>query len=165
MIGLIVGAVFLVLLLVYLLVSFYLPMWFGSFKNRFYKFGIVNYFLIFSVIERAVTSFAVGCLSPGFIPPAFLPIIFLLEFLFIVIKRPYAFGQWKRPSVNKVLAIIICFFYLAANLTDSRSLVNQFIPLAVLLILVAVLIYSSVIAIVELREYWKSYDDNAKLDK
>ena len=48
--GMIVGIVFAALLTIWVIASVKYPLWFGSFKKKFFKFEISQYFYIFSSI-------------------------------------------------------------------------------------------------------------------
>ena len=80
--------------------------------------------------------------------------IFIAEAIFIVIKKPYTSGYWKRPFITKILAAVICILYMVAIKTSPESMINQIIPLFILFILVVVLIISIIGSIYELYEYW-----------
>jgi len=94
------------------------------------------------------------CLSPGLSSIIAPCCIFLIETLFIAIKRPYTFGYWKRPLFNKIIAVVICLLFLAPVLTKADSTVNQVVPLVILVLLVVVLIIAMIGSIYELYECW-----------
>lgn len=77
--------------------------------------------------------------------------IWLTELLFILIKKPYAIGLWKRPAANKALGIVICVLYAGASLTDPKSVINTYIPLAVLGVLMITLTYSSITVVKDIK--------------
>ncbi len=77
--------------------------------------------------------------------------IWLIELLFILIKKPYAIGLWKRPAANKALGIVICVLYAGASLTGPKSEMNTYIPLAVLGVLMVTLTYSSITVVKDIK--------------
>ena len=91
------------------------------------------------------------CLSPGFIAAGVIAGIFAIEAIFIVIKKPYILGFWKRPLLTKILAVVVCLLFVGASLTSTNSKINEYIPIGILLILIAVLVISTIGAIQEIK--------------
>ena len=71
-------------------------------------------------------------------------------------KKPYILSQWKRPLLNKIASASICILYVAAALTTADSTINQFLPLAILLLLVVVVSVGIASSIYELHDYWSA---------
>ena len=147
----IVGIVFAALLLIWVILSMKYPIWFGSFKKKFLKFEISQYFYVFSSSERLITAILIICLSPGCIAAGVLAGIFAIEAIFIAIKKPYVLGFWKRPFLNKILTAIISLLYVGASLTATNSKINEYIPIGILLVLIAVLVVNTIGSIQELK--------------
>ena len=91
------------------------------------------------------------CLSPGIIPSLAACLIFALESIFLIVNKPYVLNEWKRPLFNKICSSVICLLFLGATLTAADSKINQFIPLAVILILLAVITVGSIASVYQLR--------------
>ena len=91
------------------------------------------------------------CLSPGFIAAGALAGIFAIEAIFIAIKKPYVLGFWKRPFLNKILTVAVCLLFVGASLTAINSKINEFIPIAIILVLILVLVINKIGAIQELK--------------
>jgi hypothetical protein len=90
---------------------------------------------------------AISCLSPGVVAPAVVSALLLFSALFIIIRQPYSLGQWKRPLANKACSLAICLLYIGASLTAADNKVNIYLPLPILLLDLAVLLYSGVISV------------------
>jgi hypothetical protein len=150
------GALFAMILAVSMIASAAVPEWFGSFRKNFVKFELSSHFYVFSSAERIVSAVAVIFLSPGMLPAAVVSIILLLETVFIIYKKPYVLQQWRRPLLNKILAIVVCLLYLGASATAADSMVNQFIPLGILAALTLTTVTATVSAVQELRDYWEN---------
>ena len=90
-------------------------------------------------------------LSPGFIAAGVIAGIFGIEAIFIGIKRPYILGFWKRPLLNKILSAVICLFFVGASITATNSKINEYIPIAIILVLISVLVINTIGAIQELK--------------
>ena len=101
-----------------------------------------------------MTAILVVSLSPGYIAAGVVSGCFVFESLFIVVKQPYILRTWKRPLINKIISVVICGFYVAASMTSLTSKINQFIPLAILVMLFAVLTYSTVFSVYSIKSYW-----------
>ena len=65
--------------------------------------------------------------------------IFSIEAIFIAIRKPYSLGFWQRPLFNKIITAIICLLFVGASITSVNSMINELIPLGILLLLMAVL--------------------------
>ena len=87
------------------------------------------------------------CLSPGFIAAGVIAGIFAIEAIFIVIKKPYILGFWKRPLLIKILAAIVCLLFVGASITGTNSKINEYIPIGILLVLVVVIVINAIGAI------------------
>ena len=87
------------------------------------------------------------CLSPGYLSISIPMLIFSIEAVFIIIKKHYILGRWKRPLFNKILAILICSCFLTASFVDTKSQLYEMLPFAILLILMATVITSAILAI------------------
>ena len=87
------------------------------------------------------------CLSPGFIAAGVIAGIFAIEAIFIVIKKPYILGFWKRPLLTKILAAVVCLLFVGASLTGTNSKINEYIPIGILLVLVVVIVINAIGAI------------------
>jgi hypothetical protein len=161
-IGLLIGIFFATALIVSVVASYKVSIWYGSFKKKFFKFEISNHFYIFSSSERFFTALLIVCLSPGAIAAGIVNLTILAESIFILAKRPYTLGEWKRPLFNKILAITICLLYVAASATAADSAINQLIPFIVLTILLAVLVVSFIASIQELIECWTTKEEISK---
>jgi hypothetical protein len=48
-------------------------------------------------------------------------------------------GAWKRPLFNKIMALSLCLLYVGASITTADSIINQYIPLAIIAVLMAVI--------------------------
>ena len=139
-IGVIVGVLFLGCLIVWTAASAKYHNEFGSFKRKFFKFQLSQYHYAFIAAERVLTAVLVVSLSPGFWAAGTAAVVFSVEAVFLLVTKPYILGQWKRPFFNKVLSVVICTLFIGASVTSVDSTLNQMIPLAVLLILLAVLV-------------------------
>lgn len=91
------------------------------------------------------------CLGAGMVSVTIVCAIWLIELLFILIKKPYTIGLWKRPVANKALGIVICVLYAGASLTDPKSAINTYIPLVVLGVLMITLTYSSITVVKDIK--------------
>ena len=105
------------------------------------------------------------CLSPGFIAAGALAGIFSIEAIFIVIKKPYVLGFWKRPFLNKILTVVICLLYAGSSITATNSKINEYIPIAILLVLITVLIVNTIGSIQEIKEYWSTRQETQKVEE
>jgi len=56
--------------------------------------------------------------------------------------------------MNKIFASTISLLYVGANLTSADSMINQLIPLGIIVILLAVLTVSVIASVYELKEFW-----------
>ena len=90
------------------------------------------------------------------ISPGIIAFIFGVEAVFIVVKKPYALGSWKRPFFNKVIAVLVALLYVGASIFEDDSLISQVIPLIILLLLISVLVVGAISAINEIKEYWST---------
>ena len=115
--GLLAGALFLALLVLWGIATFKYPTWFGSFKSKFFKFQVSQHFYALSAAERVLTALLVVSLSPGFVGAGLAALIFTAEGVFILAKKPYTLGTWKRPLLNKVGAALISLLYVGAAVT------------------------------------------------
>ena len=70
--------------------------------------------------------------------------IFAIEAIFIVIKKPYILGFWKRPFLNKILAAVVCLLFVGASITGTNSKINEYIPIGILLVLVVVIVIHTI---------------------
>ena len=134
-------------MVVYVIASYVYPVWFGSFKKKFRKFHISQYFYVFSSIERLVTAALIVCLSPGMMAAGSVSAVFLIETIFIAVNKPYVLGQWKRPLFNKVMTVFVCLLYLGASVTKADTKINEVIPLGILLVLLSVLTIGTIGAV------------------
>lgn len=119
------------------------PRWFGSFKNKFQKFNIAEYFYLIATTERIITPILIVASSP--FPYASLIVfpIFVVEAVFIAYKKPYLLETWKRPLANKIIAAIICILFTIAAATSNHSNAQIVITILIELILLTVLSYSA----------------------
>ena len=67
--------------------------------------------------------------------------------------------------MNTVSAAVICLLYVGANLSSADSVINQLIPLGIIVILFAVLTVGVIAAVYELKEFWKAKEEKAEADK
>ena len=149
--GLLAGALFLALLVLWGIATFKYPAWFGSFKSKFFKFQVSQHFYALSAAERVLTALLVVSLSPGFVGAGLAALIFTAEGVFILAKKPYTLGTWKRPLLNKAGAALISLLFVGASVTQADSIINQMIPLVILLILAVVLVVATIGAVSELH--------------
>ena len=154
LLGIAFGVIFTALVTLWVIASWKYSNWFGCFKKKFYLFEISKYFYLFSTIERFITAVLVICLSPGLAAPCAVLPIFIAESVFIVVKKPYALGQWKRPLFNKVVAAVICMLYMGGSIMSADNIINQIIPLVVLSLLLTVVVVTVIASIYEISEFW-----------
>jgi len=114
-VSLVICVLFTVLTAVYIVALIKLPRWFGSFKNKFLKFDISGYLYVFSTVERLLTPAILVLLGPFNFAPLIVGVILGLEAIFIGCKHAYLLNTWKRPMVNKILAVIICILTTCAG--------------------------------------------------
>lgn len=145
-IGIAVGCTFFVGLTISTILSNIYPKHYGSFKSKFYRFESGQYFYTFSSIERLLTACFIVCLSPGYLSISFPLLFFCIKIIFIIIKRPYIEGKWKRPLFNKILSTLICSCYLAASFMDTKDQIYQMLPFAILVILMITNVSSLILA-------------------
>jgi cell division protein FtsW (lipid II flippase) len=96
------------------------------------------------------------CLSPGLIAAASAAAIFSAEAILISIKRPYGLGGWKRPLLNKIIAVMIGLLFVAGSITSVESTINKYAPLAVLALLFVVVLVAIIGSLMELKQNWKT---------
>ena len=145
--GILAGALFLALLALWSIATLKYPTWFGSFKSKFFKFQISQHFYVFSSAERVLTTLLIVSLSPGFIGAGLAALIFTIEGVFLIAKKPYTLGTWKRPLLNKFGATVISLLFVGAAVTQADSIINQMIPILILLILAVILMVATVGAV------------------
>lgn len=150
------GVLFSILMTLWLVAFCKYSVWFGSFKNRFYIFGLPRFFYFISACERVLTALVIVCLSPGFIASSIVGGIFVAEVIMIVCRRPYGMGEWKRPLFNKIVASLISFLYVGASLTGTESFINQLIPMAIIGLLLSVIIVAIIASVFALKEHCAS---------
>jgi hypothetical protein len=156
--GVMAGGLFGLAMVVSVIASCRAPEWYGCFRKKFFKYEVSQYFYAFSSAERLGTASLIVLLSPGCFAAGAAMVPLLAESIFIIVKKPYVLGQWKRPLLNKVIAVIICLLYAAASLTTADGLVYQLLPLTILVVLLAVTVVTLVGAVQELRDYWGNHE-------
>jgi amino acid transporter len=79
-------------------------------------------------------------------------VIFLVELLYILVKKPYA-GDRKnwRPVANMLITITILLLYFLMN-TLSKSAITLYAPLIILLLLLVCFVYSAYALVMDLKE-------------
>ena len=135
------GLCFTIVVAVYLIALYRLPRWFGSFKNKFLKFSVFEYFYIWSTVERFITAALIVGLSPSGYSAGVVCCVFVAEALLIAIKKPYILETWKRPFANKLCAIAICLFYVVSSYLEN-SFAKSIVPIFILAIDIAILGFS-----------------------
>ena len=58
--------------------------------------------------------------------------------------------------MNTVSASVVCLLYVGANLSSADSVINQLIPLGILVILFAVLTVGIIATVYEFKEFWQT---------
>ena len=76
-------------------------------------------------------------------------IVFSAELVFILVRRPYKNRNW-RPILNMVITIAIMAIYYLMN--TMEGVIQDYGPLAVLVLLLVCFIYSTVILVIEIRQ-------------
>ncbi len=87
--GMSVEFVYCIVLICYLVASYKYKQWFGSFKNKFQRYNSSQHWYTFEAIERAMTSIIAVCMSPYPQTPVIMTIPFVLQLLFLIVRKPY----------------------------------------------------------------------------
>jgi len=74
-------------------------------------------------------------------------LLFILEIIFLAVKKPYIQQGGKSAIVRKLVIVAIFLLFLAADFVSIDSTINAVLPICILLLLLAVVIYASVIAV------------------
>jgi hypothetical protein len=126
------------------------PRWYGSFKNKFQKYNICEYFYLISTVERIITPLFIVAASPfKYVSLIAFP-IFVAEAVFIAYKKPYLQDNWKRPLANKIISAVICILFTIPATTSNQSYTQIVVALIIELILLTVLSYSGYFTIKQL---------------
>ncbi len=104
-----------------------------------------------------MTAFLVVCLGPKFITAAIPCTIFVLEIIFLAVKKPYFQSGLRSALAKKVVSVIICLLFMASNFVEGDSVINSLLPLIILVILLFVVIFSWVVAVGEVKKNVKEW--------
>ena len=91
-----------------------------------------------------IAGIALGVITWLSFQSAILAVVYVAEFLFIAIKRPYLNRNW-RPILNMLITVAVLALYYLMN--SMEGFIQDYGPLIILALLVVCLVYSSILLV------------------
>lgn len=97
------------------------------------------------------------CLGPKFVTAAIPCCIFVLEIIFLAVKKPYFQSGLRSALAKKIVSVVICLLFMVSNFVNGDSIINSLLPLIILVILLVIVVFSWVVAVGEVKKNIKEW--------
>ena len=103
-------------------------------------------------MERILGGVILGLITWFSFQSILIAVLYVGELLFVLVKRPYSGkrSNW-RPVANLIIIILIATIYYLMNSMKGSAL-QDYGPLAVLILLIACFIYSTILLVIDLKD-------------
>lgn len=113
------------------------PQHFGVFTQSFSKYGIDSVFYVFVVAERFLSTTVIVLLRDTVFGLAVEFVIILSLLFFILYNKPCVNSNYRRQKINGVSLLLILLLSFLSELLVEVTLIREYAPLGISLLLLA----------------------------